>query len=50
MSEKHCNFMINMGDASAADLETLGETIRQMVKGNEGVDLEWELKRIGDKA
>ncbi len=50
MSEKHCNFMINTGDASAADLETLGETIRQMVKENEGVDLEWELKRIGDKA
>jgi len=50
MSEKHCNFMINTGNASAADLETLGETIRQMVKGNEGVDLEWELKRIGDKA
>jgi len=50
MSEKHCNFMINMGDASAADLETLGETIRQRVKENEGVDLEWELKRIGDKA
>ena len=50
MSEKHCNFMINTGDASAADLETLGETMRQMVKDSEGVDLEWEVKRIGDKA
>ena len=50
MSEKHCNFMINTGDASAADLETLGETMRQMVKDSEGVDLDWEIKRIGDKA
>ena len=50
MSEKHCNFMINTGDASAADLETLGETMRQMVKDSEGVDLDWEVKRIGDKA
>ena len=50
MSEKHCNFMINTGDASAADLETLGEKMRQMVKDSEGVDLEWEVKRIGDKA
>ncbi len=48
MSEKHCNFMINMGDATAADLESLGETIRAMVKKSEGVDLEWEIKRIGD--
>jgi len=50
MSEKHCNFMINTGDANAADLEMLGETMRQMVKVREGVDLEWEVKRIGDKA
>ena len=50
MSEKHCNFMINTGDASGADLETLGETMRQMVKDSEGVDLDWEIKRIGDKA
>lgn len=49
MSEKHCNFMINMGEASAADLETLGETIRTMVKEKEGVDLHWEVKRIGEK-
>ena len=50
MSEKHCNFMINTGEATASDLETLGETMREMVKKNEGVDLEWEVKRIGDKA
>ncbi len=48
MSEKHCNFMINTGTATAADLETLGETIREKVKQSEGVDLEWEIKRIGD--
>jgi len=48
MSEKHCNFMINTGDASAADLETLGETMRRMVKESQGVDLEWEVKRIGE--
>ena len=49
MSEKHCNFMINTGEATASDLETFGETMREMVKKNEGVDLEWEVKRIGDK-
>ena len=50
MSEKHCNFMINVDNASAADLETLGETIREKVKASEGVDLEWEVKRIGERA
>lgn len=49
MSEKHCNFMINTGTASAADLEALGETIRKKVKASEGVDLHWEIKRIGQK-
>lgn len=47
MSEKHCNFMINTGQASAADLEGLGEAIRAMVKDKQGVDLHWEIKRIG---
>lgn len=47
MSEKHCNFMINTGEASAADLEQLGEEIRAKVKAAEGVDLHWEVKRIG---
>ena len=47
MSEKHCNFMINTGNATAADLENLGETIRQMVLDREGVQLDWEIKRIG---
>jgi len=47
MSEKHCNFMINTGDATAADLEDLGEMIRTKVKVTQGVDLDWEVKRIG---
>lgn len=47
MSEKHCNFMINAENATATDIETLGETIRQMVKDSENVDLEWEIRRIG---
>ncbi len=47
VSEMHCNFLINLGNASAADIETLGETVRRRVKDNSGVDLEWEIKRIG---
>jgi len=47
VSEMHCNFLINLGDATAADIETLGETVRQRVKDQSGVDLEWEIKRIG---
>ena len=43
----HCNFLINLGDATAADIEALGETVRQRVKDNSGIDLEWEIKRIG---
>jgi UDP-N-acetylmuramate dehydrogenase len=47
VSELHCNFLINLGGATAADIETLGETVRRRVKDNCGVDLEWEIKRIG---
>ena len=47
VSEMHCNFLINLGGASAADIETLGETVRARVKENSGVELEWEIKRIG---
>lgn len=47
VSEKHCNFMINTGDATAADIEGLGEDVRAKVKANAGVDLRWEIKRIG---
>lgn len=47
VSEMHCNFLINLGSATAADIETLGETVRQRVKDSSGVELEWEIKRIG---
>ena len=47
-SEQHCNFLINDGTASASDLETLGETVRAEVKAQFGVDLHWEVKRIGE--
>src|SRR5205085_2307012 len=47
VSELHCNFLINLGGASAADIETLGERVRERVRENSGVDLEWEIKRIG---
>lgn len=48
VSEKHCNFLINTGSATAADIELLGETVRQKVKEQSGVDLEWEIQRIGE--
>jgi UDP-N-acetylmuramate dehydrogenase len=47
VSELHCNFLINLGNASAADIETLGETVCKRVKENSGVELEWEIRRIG---
>jgi len=47
VSEKHCNFLINEGEATAADLETLGETVRARVLADSDVQLEWEIKRIG---
>ncbi len=47
VSPQHCNFLINNGDATAADLENLGEEVRKRVKEHSGVELEWEIKRIG---
>jgi UDP-N-acetylmuramate dehydrogenase len=47
VSEMHCNFLINTGNATAHDIETLGETVRQRVKANSGIELKWEIKRIG---
>jgi UDP-N-acetylmuramate dehydrogenase len=47
VSEMHCNFLINLGKATAADIEALGETVRQRVNESSGVALEWEIKRIG---
>ncbi len=48
ISEKHCNFMLNLGNASAKDLEELGERVRQSVLEKSGVDLEWEILRVGE--
>jgi UDP-N-acetylmuramate dehydrogenase len=50
VSEKHANFLINTGEASAADIEGLGEEVRAAVKRSRGIDLEWEIKRIGREA
>ena len=47
VSEMHCNFLINLGGATAADIETRGEAVRRRVRENSGVELEWEIKRIG---
>lgn len=47
VSEKHCNFLINTGEASATDLEALGEEVRRRVSETAGVRLEWEIRRIG---
>ena len=47
VSEMHCNFLINEGNASGADIEKLGETVRARVKQTSGVELEWEIKRLG---
>ena len=50
VSEKHCNFLINTGDATAADLERLGEEVRRRVLTKTGVELSWEIRRIGRHA
>ena len=47
VSEKHCNFLLNTGTASAADIEALGEEVRRRVREASGVTLEWEIRRIG---
>ena len=47
VSEKHCNFLINRGEATAADLEALGEEVRRRVAEATGVWLEWEIRRVG---
>lgn len=49
VSELHCNFLINRGNATAADIENLGEEVRRRVKEHSGVELEWEIVRVGKK-
>lgn len=50
VSEKHCNFLINTGSATAADIEALGEEVRRRVRDRSGIELIWEIKRIGQPA
>ena len=50
VSEKHCNFLINTGGATAADIEALGEEVRARVQAATGIALEWEIKRLGREA
>jgi UDP-N-acetylmuramate dehydrogenase len=47
VSEKHCNFLLNLGSATSADIEALGEEVRRRVLDNSGITLEWEIQRIG---
>lgn len=47
VSEKHCNFLLNLGTASSADIEALGEEVRRRVRQHSGVELEWEIQRVG---
>jgi UDP-N-acetylmuramate dehydrogenase len=47
VSEKHCNFLVNTGTATAADVEELGELVRRRVLETQGVLLEWEIHRVG---
>jgi UDP-N-acetylmuramate dehydrogenase len=47
VSEKHCNFLLNTGEATAADLEGLGEEVRRRVHASSGISLIWEIKRLG---
>ncbi|MCB2085389.1 MAG: UDP-N-acetylenolpyruvoylglucosamine reductase, partial [Sphingomonadaceae bacterium] len=46
-SEKHTNFLINTGDATSADIEGLGEEVKRRVYANSGIQLEWEIQRVG---
>jgi len=47
VSEKHCNFLLNLGSATSAEIEALGEEVRAKVKANSGIELEWEIQRVG---
>jgi UDP-N-acetylmuramate dehydrogenase len=50
VSEKHTNFLLNTGDATSADIEALGEEVRARVKAHSGIELEWEIQRVGEKS
>ena len=48
VSEKHCNFLLNLGGATSADIEALGDEVRRRVKAHSGIELHWEIQRVGD--
>ena len=50
VSEKHTNFLLNLGEASSADIEALGEEVRRRVRAHSGVELQWEIQRVGESA
>jgi UDP-N-acetylmuramate dehydrogenase len=50
VSEKHCNFLLNLGSATSADIEALGEEVRRRVAQKSDINLEWEIQRVGLKA
>jgi UDP-N-acetylmuramate dehydrogenase len=50
VSEKHCNFLLNLGSATSAQIEELGEEVRRRVKAKSGITLEWEIQRVGRPA
>jgi UDP-N-acetylmuramate dehydrogenase len=50
VSEKHCNFLLNLGAATSADIEALGEDVIARVKAQSGVTLEWEIQRVGEES
>ena len=49
VSEKHCNFLLNTGAATSAEIEALGEDVRRRVKAQSGIELEWEIQRVGNQ-
>lgn len=49
VSEKHCNFLLNLGGATSAEIEALGNEVRRRVKEHSGVELQWEIQRVGEK-
>ena len=49
VSEKHCNFLLNLGEATSGDIEALGDEVRRRVKDKSGVELEWEIQRVGKR-
>jgi UDP-N-acetylmuramate dehydrogenase len=49
VSEKHCNFLLNLGSATSSDIEALGEEVRRRVRVKTNITLEWEIQRIGSE-